>query len=522
MGNAALNAAAGQRGHRSKRASVAGDGAAVTSTFLSFIESHENFHGFLNTLPVDQLASIARCFCQPIESALDMQLEVRCKPPAMTLDLMARKFNSASKWEQKEEAIRETTKWVVENIMFASSSDVLKSRIRQVVCDFNYCLSLTDAQCFVPLREACEQHLRTLGAYLHLQQFIRGNLRTILGAFKPHVADPAQAHQLVPPFCKIPDGLSPEQVIVEQVNVEATYIHFLRILALAMTKAFENSVNHLLSPLLAESRVSTHGIKGFARMYEKMLSAADHATRPFPRPQFNVDVVRCLATFNTAEEMMAAQRRIESHFGGFVKYKNGMAWDDDTAAERFHLRTMLANVSFRHPILSTIGRLRDNDEIKRTVFDRYLDTQPIDAGFPPRIWERHVNEALRWIAEWPADTPISMVCEVQSVLRSYRDIRHRMHEAYRIVRSPNETTLYAGFKKFGRAFRMVSFAFSWPRTVRLLLSAVSNSCVACMSRLPNSRSTVTHRSAWPVGMEPTRSFRSWYLIHTTRKTTRRR
>ena len=313
-----------------------------------------------------------------------------------------------------------------------------------------------------------------------------------------------------------------KQVIVEQVNVEATYIHFLRILALAMTKAFENSVNHLLSPLLAESRVSTHGIKGFARMYEKMLSAADHATRPFPRPQFNVDVVRCLATFNTAEEMMAAQRRIESHFGGFVKYKNGMAWDDDTAAERFHLRTMLANVSFRHPILSTIGRLRDNDEIKRTVFDRYLDTQPIDAGFPPRIWERHVNEALRWIAEWPADTPISMVCEVQSVLRSYRDIRHRMHEAYRIVRSPNETTLYAGFKKFGRAFRMVSFAFSWPRTVRLLLSAVSNSCVACMSRLPNSRSTVTHRSAWPVGMEPTRSFRSWYLIHTTLKTTRRR
>ena len=63
-------------------------------------------------------------------------------------------------------------------------------------------------------------------------------------------------------------------------------------------------------------------------MYNKMESSLDHADKPFPRPAHNVDVVRVMATFESANEMLAGFERLQADFGGFLQFKNGFAWDE--------------------------------------------------------------------------------------------------------------------------------------------------------------------------------------------------
>lgn len=52
--------------------------------------------------------------------------------------------------------------------------------------------------------------------------------------------------------------------------------------------------------------VSFAGIKSAERMNNKMLSRDDHKFAEKPRPARNIDVVRCLAVFDEAADMVDA------------------------------------------------------------------------------------------------------------------------------------------------------------------------------------------------------------------------
>ena len=59
--------------------------------------------------------------------------------------------------------------------------------------------------------------------------------------------------------------------------------------------------------------------------------------------------------------------------------------------------------------------------------------------------------ARRWL-ESPklATSPVRIVCEVQCLLRSHRDMRLQMHELYKVLRAENDLALYLDFEKLGR------------------------------------------------------------------------
>ena len=147
----------------------------------------------------------------------------------------------------------------------------------------------------------------------------------------------------------------------------------------------------------------SRGIKSYERMANKMHSRDDHRFRPLPRPRFNVDVVRCLATFESAADMrrcvvanfvfekggfptskpdVSLQCRcttplwvcafrgfdaVKSVFDGdcFAKFKNGMAWSHSRAAARYHLRVVLATGLFSLPNHRTIGALRSDSSVQK-------------------------------------------------------------------------------------------------------------------------------------------------------------
>jgi hypothetical protein len=143
-------------------------------------------------------------------------------------------------------------------------------------------------------------------------------------------------------------------------------------------------------------------------MWNKMMSVDDHFFCERPRPAANIDIVRCLATFEEARDMRAAFDRLARAFGrgsvvsgggggatasatgGFVKFKNGMAWGEEEAQSRFHLRIVLATVSFTDPARPTAGALRSDPDTRR-LWDDYLSTQPVPDSVGREMWRRQVR-----------------------------------------------------------------------------------------------------------------------------------
>ncbi len=60
--------------------------------------------------------------------------------------------------------------------------------------------------------------------------------------------------------------------------------------------------------------------------------------------------------------------------------------------------------------------------------------------------------ALRWLRrDMPSATDVSMLCEVQMLLRDYADTRTAMHEPYRITRAASGKQLFDDFAQCVRA-----------------------------------------------------------------------
>merc|ERR1712023_142657 len=79
-------------------------------------------------------------------------------------------------------------------------------------------------------------------------------------------------------------------------------------------------------------------------------------------------------------------------------------------------------------------------------FSEYRDASP-ESSVPGERWRRQVDIALGWIhSKKLRKKPVSMLCEIQCVLKKYRDVRFKMHEAYKINRATDTMALYNDFK----------------------------------------------------------------------------
>ena len=145
-----------------------------------------------------------------------------------------------------------------------------------------------------------------------------------------------------------------------------------------------------------------------------MLSAEDHLMCELPRPALNLDVVRCLAVFESPAAMLTALQTLCLSFGGFCKLKNGMNWSAQEAEGKFYLRTVMVTVEFCHPTLQTIGQLRSCPQVQ-AAWHAYanLDRESVPSGVSKLQWRLRVQEALQWLNELPEATNVSMLCEIQ-------------------------------------------------------------------------------------------------------------
>lgn len=375
--------------------------------------------------------------------------------------------------EEHKKIMQETVQYIVEVAApLAYCSEVAKANLRQLLSiGREFTINLHWGEAWDPLMKGCVAHMHKLGA--ELDTMYRANhLKEIIGSYRPPLLlggesptntgsgrstqKAALGHQqLVPPPCASSVFLSlADDDVVQKQDLESAYVHFLRLLALAYDQPFRESVNNALLEAgieLVGGSVTGGGIKSYERMVNKMESAADHRYWPKPRPAFNIDVVRCLATFHTAADMRRAFDVVARDvFGGsYIKFKNGMAWDDDTAASRYHLRVVLATGSFGIPLLLTLGNLRKNSVVQAT-WNNYLESEPIPVTVSRETWKKQVNLALEWLRELPDDTNISLLCEVQMLLRNYTLVRTSMHDLYKIARASNPDKLYNDFAKYRR------------------------------------------------------------------------
>ena len=252
----------------------------------------------------------------------------------------------------------------------------------------------------------------------------------------------------VPLFANtLPDGARDQPIT----GHEGPFIHLLRLLALAINTAFQSQVTERLAKAGIEvvgGEVFSRGIKGYDRMWNKLQSVNDHRFKEWPRPQFNLDVVRCLATFANEHDMRRGFGAVAQVFegGAYVKFKNGMAASDAEASENYHLRLVLGVGLFVPAQRRTFGDLREDPNVQR-VWSMYLAQQQRSPTVGRGMWKNHVHTALRWVRkELPATTSAGMLCEVQMLLREYRDARCSMHEMYKIARATQVAQLANDFR----------------------------------------------------------------------------
>lgn len=355
-----------------------------------------------------------------------------------------------------------------------------------------------------------------------------------------------EVQQFVPPQCS--DQTASD--FVEAYGLECAYIHFNRLIALALDSQFQDKVNrvlaverpyvhgdddvqaiqrsasgrnlvlagqpdrrywsrfnrplagstgtkrrgkldptNLVSPLVGGT-VTSSGVKSFTRTHARMLSNKPgwgHAEKPFPRPAYDGDYLRCTATFDDTDSLIQGLDALGDGFGigdGFVQFDNGFAWSDEHAQDKYFLREIVAVVDFRpqwppqsrdtattisdsaasSPVSkgrkksrrgprlpprtpplavrrrpATFGMLRE-DATVRQIWDAYLETQAIAPGFARGTWRGHVLRALSWIDGLPADMPVRMDAEVRCTLREYRDVGNEMKIAKQVVEATTSAT----------------------------------------------------------------------------------
>eukprot|EP00750_Incisomonas_marina_P000137 INCI10143.1.p1 GENE.INCI10143.1~~INCI10143.1.p1 ORF type:complete len:584 (+),score=60.21 INCI10143.1:83-1753(+) len=367
------------------------------------------------------------------------------------------------------------TEYLIQALPLASRCAPTKHRVRRIFgLGRMYTANLTWLGQWTRLQTACKERMTELGLQVEEGLFERENLAASIGAYDPTRdsvspknpsfgnASAAPLQPCVARQCVIPAACRPNRfggssaTHAQDLRLERAYIHFLRLLGLALNLPFQKAVQDALPVDGAGSatafswsgcNVSSGGVKGYERMFNKMLSAQDHRLADRPRPACNVDIVRCLVTFELPQHMLSAFDSLQVKFGSFIKFKNGMAWSRERAASQFYLRTVLAIVNFSPPEYPTFDSLRADSRVQK-IWSSYEINETAPATESREVWARDVRLALQWLRhDLPSDTRVQMPCEVQMLLKQYLQVRATMHEMYKVVRATSPAALDKDFSR---------------------------------------------------------------------------
>ena len=272
---------------------------------------------------------------------------------------------------------------------------------------------------------------------------------------------------------------------------EFAYLHVLLMLAGAVNAAFHDWCSATLGNKIKE--LQTPPIKSYGRMRNKMFSADDHRFRAPPRPESNVDINRVLAVAKDPEAMAAAAHALSERSGGVAKQKNSFSLDsswsadhlrklleqknlnstgsreellarvkaadnchpeqlpdgDDDAANSFHLRLLMLSVVFQMPAdgggVMTYAQLAADPRVVK-MWDDYAKKPP-EAGEAGCEWDADVAAARAFLcSDIVAEQPVRIIAEIQMVLPKTCEIRHHMHELYKVARADTDKQLFLDFK----------------------------------------------------------------------------
>ena len=299
------------------------------------------------------------------------------------------------------------------------------------------------------------------------------------GEVTPWLPGPLRQDQFIP-LPPLP-AVTPEELaaassreaarLIARLEAEVTCIHVLRMVALALNAPFLDAVNRAGASFLAEP-VSGGGIKeGYPRMPAKMFSRADHLREAYPRPAMNVDIVRCLTVFDTAAQM---RRGFDSFAGSFrggcfrpeIQERHALGrrrgrprasstcawcWPRSSCATRRHRAPRAPCARTRRCGASLWDRYEDVVELSEEEEEEEEEAharKSVADGLNSVQWQRLARAARAWLEQLPAAAPVRMACEIQCLLRRYRDVRLAMHEPYRLVRADSDKALYRDFVKY--------------------------------------------------------------------------
>ena len=144
--------------------------------------------------------------------------------------------------------------WFTTSLKFNDGWDVLHNRTRDLLADLG-----------VSLRQLYE----------------REQLQERLGSYKPPmIAGHTRRQDYALPYPPKCDWKRQEQ--------EEIYIHFLRFIAYAIDERYQREIAECVAPFICDKKPFKHrgikSIKGFTRMFNKLVSAVDHRYTSKPRP----------------------------------------------------------------------------------------------------------------------------------------------------------------------------------------------------------------------------------------------
>ena len=233
---------------------------------------------------------------------------------------------------------------------------------------------------------------------------------------------------------------------------EKVWIHVLVMLSMVIQDRFHNAVESVMVGLHGDGfdGFSPGPVKSYGRMLARMMSKEDHdLDRAQPRPNLNLDVVRCTIKVPTVDDLGPSLHALTGRFGALVKVENGYDMTPDEAADRFHLRTVIGCVVFESGL--TVGDLvRDAQVLAR--WSEYAALPGFQDNEPNARRSELARRAIEFLLDSRVNRsmPANMICEVQVVTRSVGEAINQMHELHKILRAPDAMALHRDYNKSAR------------------------------------------------------------------------
>ena len=363
--------------------------------------------------------------------------------------------------ERQHDLAQEATRWLILAVRAAHVSRLIKQAGRALMACRNFTCNLDPFRCWdeilIPELKASLVALGAKAKSINAASKLETTLTTAnilatalynLQLFPAGAATPRDTIRQDVLMPSMTAGPSSDYARDWQAQPEHIYIHMLLLVATALNPLFGAAVNDLTADM---DGIELHDapIKSFTRMLNKLMAADDHRyVEQQPRPAMNIDIVRLLASATTAENVIELVTLVAARFGGLshLKCLPELAASNPAAADaRYHMLPVMVTVVFA-PEGLTVGDLLA-DPVVRAAWAKIRATQP-SVKVSSEQWQMDHDIAVK-VLETKCDPtePVQMHCEVQVVTKAMADIRHEMHELYKVVRAADGAQLHADVAK---------------------------------------------------------------------------